>query len=122
MRIIGIDNMTVGELVQEVDRGGRFVVFQYTISIIVLTFTNPTDIHFVRSGEGTFGRSFGPNLVSFFLGWWGFPFGFIFTIQSLFVNLNGGRDVTGDVMRALVADLREQMPEAQQPWARGRSG
>ena len=61
MKIIGIENMTVGELVEEVQKGGRFVIFQYAISIHHPQFQNPTDIHFVRAGEGTFGKAVGPT-------------------------------------------------------------
>ena len=116
MKIHGIDDMTVGELVEAVDRGGRFVVFQYAISVLILSFKNPTDIHFVRAGEGTFGKALGPTLVSLFLGWWGFPFGIFFTLESLFVNLKGGRDVTRDVMSAILADAGVRAPA--KPWER----
>jgi hypothetical protein len=120
MKIIGLDNMTVGEVVEEVNRGGKFVIFQYNISVLVMSFKNPTDIYFVRAGEGTFGKSIGPTLISFFLGWWGFPFGLIFTVESLFVNLKGGRDVTRDVMNAILADVRAGMPAPpSRPWERG---
>jgi hypothetical protein len=122
VKIVGIDDMTVGELVEEVNNGGRFVIFQYAISILVMSFKNPSDIHFVRAGEGTFGKAFGPTLVSMFLGWWGIPFGIIFTIESLYINLSGGRNVTDDVMRAILADAKAQLPaEPSQPWARGRN-
>ena len=125
MKIVGIDNMTVGELVEQVNRGGRFVVFQYAISVLVMSFKNPTNIHFVRPGEGTCGKAFGPTLASFLFGWWGFPFGIIFTIESLVVNLKGGRDVTNDVVNAILADVGALQPAAErqsQPWERGRNG
>ncbi|HEY1188409.1 MAG TPA: hypothetical protein VGE74_12225 [Gemmata sp.] len=118
MKVHGIDDMTVGELVEAVNEGGRFVIFQYAISVVVMSFKNPTDIHFVRAGEGTFGKSIGPTMVSFFLGWWGFPFGIFFTIESLYVNLTGGRDVTGDVMRALLADVDRPPARQLKPWER----
>ncbi|WP_320685400.1 hypothetical protein [Gemmata algarum] len=107
--------MSVRELVDSVERGGRFVIFQYAVSVVVLSFKRPTDIHFVPPGEGTFGKSVGPTLVSLFLGWWGFPFGIFFTIESLFVNLRGGRDVTGEVMRAILADAGRAPAK---PWER----
>lgn len=121
MKVVGIDGMTVGELVEAVDRGGRFVVFQYAISLLVVSFKNPTNIHFVRAGEGTFGKSFGPTLASVALGWWGIPFGIIFTIESLVINLRGGRDVTDDVMRSIMADMGHRAPAPPaQPWERAR--
>lgn len=117
MKIKGIDDMTVGELVAEVSQGGRFVIFQYAISLLIVSFKKPTDIYFVRAGEGTFGKSIGATLISFFLGWWGFPFGIIFTIESLYINLRGGRDVTNDVMNSILKDVPRSAPE-RRPWER----
>ncbi|WP_256364380.1 hypothetical protein [Nostoc piscinale] len=39
--------------------------------------------------------------MSLFLGWWGIPWGIIYTIQSVVTNLQGGKDVTPQVMSAL---------------------
>lgn len=101
MKIVGLGDMTFGELQFEIDRGGKFVIFEYCVSIVVLTFKNPTDVYFIRGGESAFSRSFGFSLVSFVLGWWGFPWGPIYTISSLATNLGGGKDVTTEVLQAL---------------------
>ena len=50
-KIRGIEGMKNGELDFEIQRGGKFVLFQYCISIIVLTFRRPSDIYFLRQGE-----------------------------------------------------------------------
>ncbi|AMV28133.1 hypothetical protein VT84_27250 [Gemmata sp. SH-PL17] len=118
MKIVGIDGMTVGELAEEVNNGGKFVIFQYAISLLVVSFKNPTDIHFIRAGQGTFGKSIGPTLTSLVLGWWGIPFGIFFTIESLFINLSGGRDVTNDVMNSILSDMHTQSAPPRQPWER----
>ena len=39
------------------------------------------------------------------LGWWGFPFGVIYTPMSIFTNLRGGKDMTAEIM-ASVAKLK----------------
>ena len=41
------------------------------------------------------------TLLSLLLGWWGIPWGPIYTIQSLWVNLKGGRDVTQEIMPSM---------------------
>ena len=122
MKIIGIEGMTYQELFDEVDRGGRFVIFQYALSFLVISLKRPTDIHFLRANEGSFGKAIGPTIICFLFGWWGFPFGIIFTIESLFVNLKGGRSVTQEVMASLMADVAPE-PEAapEKPWQRGRA-
>ena len=39
------------------------------------------------------------TLVSLVFGWWGFPFGLIYTPMALITNLSGGRDVTALITR-----------------------
>jgi hypothetical protein len=39
--------------------------------------------------------------LSAFLGWWGIPWGPIYTIQSLSKNISGGKDVTDQVLASL---------------------
>ena len=46
-KIRGIESMKHGELDFEIQRGAKFVLFQYCISVIVLTFRRPSDIYFV---------------------------------------------------------------------------
>ncbi|WP_206026264.1 hypothetical protein [Roseimicrobium sp. ORNL1] len=103
MQIIGIENMTGQELANELDRGGRFVIFKYTLSVIVMTFNRGSDIYFVRGGEGTFGKGAKYTLLTMLCGWWGIPWGPIFSIGSLFTNLTGGKDVTHEVLAVLQA-------------------
>lgn len=101
MQIIGIENMTGQELAHELDRGGRFVIFKYTLSVIVMTFNRGSDIYFIRGGEGTFGKSISFTLLTMLCGWWGIPWGPIFSIGSLWTNLTGGKDVTHEVLAVL---------------------
>ena len=93
--------MTPDVLSVELQRGGRFVIFLFCISIVLLTFKRPSGIYFIRAEEGTFGKSIGFTLISLLLGWWGFPWGPIYTVQSLINNLRGGQDVTQDVIASL---------------------
>ena len=51
MKIIGIEGMTVQQVQDAVSRGGRFVIYQYCFSIIVMTFRRGSDIHFVPPGK-----------------------------------------------------------------------
>lgn len=101
MHIKGLEGVSADQLKSEVSRGGRFVTFDYCISIILMTFRRSLEIHFVGAGEGTVSKSIGYSLTSFVLGWWGFPWGPIYTIGSLTSNFCGGRDVTGEVLAFL---------------------
>ena len=40
-------------------------------------------------------------MISLVFGWWGFPWGFIYTPMALYTNLKGGKDITKDILIAL---------------------
>ncbi len=99
----GIDNLTMQELHDELSRGGRFVIFDYCFSVLVMTFRRSSDVHFIRAGEGTFLKALPFTLVSLLFGWWGIPWGFIYTPIAIFTNIAGGRNVTTRVLSVLSA-------------------
>lgn len=98
MAIKGIEGISAEQLIQEVQRGGRFVYFEFCVSLLLITFKRPTNIYYLRPGESAFGKSIPFTLISLVGGWWGFPWGPIYTIASLSTNLNGGKDVTPQIM------------------------
>lgn len=100
-KIRGLENMSKDELNFELQRGGRFVLYYYTVSVVVMTFRKGSDIFFLHSGESAAKKGLPFTLISLVAGWWGIPFGPIFTIQSLWVNLRGGKDVTATVVASL---------------------
>jgi hypothetical protein len=101
MNIIGIEGMSLEQLNAEYAKGARFVIYEYCISICLLTFRRSSDIYFIPAGQGSFSRGLGFTVLSLLLGWWGIPWGPIFTIAALATNLGGGRDVTREVMNSL---------------------
>jgi len=109
-KIRGIEGMRAGEVDFEIQRGARFVLFQYCISIIVLTFRRASDIYFLRQGDSALTRGLPFTLLSLVAGWWGIPWGPIYTIQSVYNNSRGGIDVTHSVLESLGAG--EAAPKA----------
>jgi hypothetical protein len=101
MKIKGIEEMTGYELNAELQRGGKFVIYQYCISMIILTLKRPCDIYFVKESENAIVKGIGFTLISLLLGWWGIPWGPVYTIQSLITNFRGGKDVTSEVVAFL---------------------
>jgi hypothetical protein len=77
------------------------VVFEYCISLLIMTFKRTSGPHLIRPGEGTFGKSLPWTLVALFFGWWGVPWGLIYTPAAIIKNLSGGRDVTFELLAAL---------------------
>ena len=101
MKINGVDNVTYDQLADELQRGAKFVVFHYTISVFVVTFRRRSDIYFIRSGESAVSKGLGFSAISLFAGWWGIPWGPIFTIASFWTNFSGGENVTAGVVQSL---------------------
>ena len=101
MNIRGIENMSRDQLQHEIEPGGRFVIFQYCISIVVLSFKRVSDIRFIKGDESAFRKGAAYSLISLLLGWWGIPWGPIWTISSVITNCRGGRDITPQVVQAL---------------------
>jgi hypothetical protein len=94
MQINGLDKLTPSELDRELAAGGRFVFYEYCISALLVTFRRPSAIYFLKSGNEGILRGLPYSLISLFLGWWGLPWGIIYTPLTLVTNFTGGCDVT----------------------------
>ncbi len=101
-KIIGVDGMTREDLVRHLERGGRFVIFQYVVSVLVMTFRRSSNIYYVAPGESAAAKGVGWTLLTLVVGWWGVPWGFIYTPMAIFKNLSGGIDVTREVAAELL--------------------
>ncbi len=101
MEIKNIEGLTTDQINRELESGGKFVVYQYTISILVMTFRRSSDVYFIRSGESATVKGLGFTFLSLILGWWGIPWGPIYTIGSIFNNLSGGKDVTSEIIQSV---------------------
>src|SRR5207237_6566256 len=103
MRIHGLDGLSPDERDRRLAADGRFVFFEYCISFIVGTIRRPSPVYFLRPGEVGVLRGLPYTLLSLVLGWWGVPWGLIYTPLTLLTNLTGGRDVTTEVRTLLRA-------------------
>ena len=98
MAIKGIENLSNDEINAALRQGAKFVVFQYCISVVVMSFKRSSDIYFIQPGTGTAGKAAPWCVLSLLLGWWGIPWGPIWTIGTVAKNLGGGLDVTSQVV------------------------
>jgi hypothetical protein len=101
MKIVGLAGMDGHQLADELQRGAKFVVYQYCVSALVVTFKRPSDIYFLRAGESAVGKGLPFTALSLVLGWWGIPWGPIHTIGSVVTNFQGGKIVTQEVLATL---------------------
>jgi hypothetical protein len=102
MEIKNIQGLKVTEIKQLVNQGARFVIFPYTISLILMTLKRNSSIYFIRPGESSLKYSYGHVGVNLILGWWGIPWGPIYTIGSAYRHIVGGKDVTQIVLSELI--------------------
>jgi hypothetical protein len=108
MEIKNIEGLSVSQIKAMVQDGGKFVYFPYTISVVLATFKRASSIYFVKPGEKSIKHSYKHVLANGVLGWWGIPWGPIYTIGCIYHQASGGKNVTNDVM----AHLIQHDPEA----------
>jgi hypothetical protein len=103
-KIVGLEQIkSGGELQQELQQGGKFVMYQYCISVLILTFKRSSNVYFIRHEENAIVKGLPFTLLSLVLGWWGIPWGPIYTVQSVWVNFQGGKDVTKEVFSSMMS-------------------
>ena len=101
MKILKPEGLSVEQLRQEVKKGAKFVLFYYTVSLLVVTFKRPTDIYFIPAGESATSKGLAWTGLTAVAGWWGIPWGPIHSVSSIVNNSKGGKDVTKEVMNSL---------------------
>ena len=97
MKLESLEDWTIREIEDDIDEGGKFVVFTYAISLVLITFKRPSCIYYIPSTCRSISDGWKYAIISLFLGWWGIPWGPVYTIQSLWYGFCG-KDVTDDVM------------------------
>jgi hypothetical protein len=97
MRVLGIDGLDYERLEWELERGGRFVFFEYCISLVLVSLRRPGAVWYLPPGHKGWDLRLIYSLPSVIFGWWGIPWGLVYTPLTLINNLGGGCDVTEQV-------------------------
>jgi len=118
MKIKNAENLSAEQLQEEVNRGGRFVQYQYAVSFIVATIKPETGVYLIRKGESAVKKSIFFTILSFLFGWWGIPFGPTHTIAAIRTNLRGGKDVTDEVVATIAGHILFREAEKRKAKAR----
>lgn len=53
MIIKGIENMDGGNIMSQIQQGGKFVIYTYCFSVVLMTFRRSSGIYFIKAGEGS---------------------------------------------------------------------
>ena len=105
------DNFSLDELRNEIQNGGRFIVFPFCISLIfAVTLKRFSSAIFFKNGESILKFKSKYNLISYIFGWWCIPWGPIQTITNIRINNSGGMDITDDIL----LNITEQALEAKE--------
>lgn len=120
MKIKNAENLSAEQLQEEVNRGGRFVHYQYVISFIVATIKPDTGVYLIRKGESAVKKGAFFTILSLLLGWWGIPSGPKKTFAALRINLRGGKDVTDEVMATVAGHILFREAEKRKAKAKAR--
>jgi hypothetical protein len=110
-QIRGIEGLTSEQLEKELAAGGRFVFFEYCISLLVLTLRRPSAIYFLKGDQSGLVHGLRYSVLSLLLGWWGVPWGIFYTLLTLLNNLSGGCDITAEVRAMLHLPSPGSSPE-----------
>jgi len=106
MKMKGTEGLSAADMQLEVDKGARFVHFAWTVSLLLFTLKRSSDVYFIRAGENAVAKSLPYTIITVLLGWWGFPWGPKYTIDSLRTNIRGGREVTDEVMSVIAGYMQ----------------
>ena len=90
-------------VVDQVMDGTRFVTIPFVFSIVILSFKRHIGgVHEVRTGEFPIGGLAKAAVVTALFGWWGFPFGILWSLLTIFYLWRGGRDQTFEILKNAV--------------------
>ena len=89
MKVNGIEGLSLEEMQSLVQQGAKFVMYEYAISILIMTFKRSSDVYFVKADENAIVKGLGFTAISLLFGWWGFPWGIIATPIQVTRNLGG---------------------------------
>lgn len=96
-------NLSIEEIITDINKGGKFISYGYCISIVALIFRLTSSPHFIKSTEKPSKYRLKYNILSLLLGWWGLPWGPIYTIDMLRLNLKkGGIDITEEILEKII--------------------
>lgn len=102
MQIKNIDGLSVAEIKTIINNGGKFVFFPYTVSVVLATFKRASSIYLIRPNETSIKYSYKHVLTNVVAGWWGLPWGPVYTIGAIVQHCKGGKDVTDVIMSELL--------------------
>lgn len=107
MHIRGAEHLTPAQLQAALQTGSRVVYFEYCLSFLLATWRGYSGLFLLEPGTRGWLRGLPYTLLTLLFGWWGLPWGVVYSLKALATNLSGGRDVTAQVRDWLSAQSAE---------------
>ena len=101
LAIRGLGGLAGADLERALAAGGRFVFYEYCISLLAVTLRRPSSVYYLPASSWGIARGLPYVFLSLLLGWWGIPWGIVYTPLAVATNLTGGCDVTAQVCSRL---------------------
>ena len=86
--------MSTTQLAAAAAQGCRLVTYEYCISLIIVTWRRQSRVYLLAPDQLGLWEAAPYLLLTMFLGWWGLPWGLIYTPLALLTHLAGGRDAS----------------------------
>ena len=98
---VELQNLSIEEIKEELSKGGKFVTYSWTLSVILMTYKRPANkIYFLKHNDSAIKFGWPYLLLSLILGWWGIPWGPIYTVQAIYQSFTG-IDVTDEMIKSI---------------------
>jgi hypothetical protein len=75
MKIGSVEGMSTEQIRFELQRGAKFVLFQYCVSLVLITFRRASPVYFIPAGQNALAKGLPWTLLTLVGGWWGIPWG-----------------------------------------------
>jgi len=96
-------------LVAEVMAGRRFVTYPFVISLLLISLKrNMGGMRVVATSQWPVAPIFWAAILTVLFGWWGFPWGLLWSPLALFYLWIGGRDSTKEILTAEIGSADAQ--------------
>ncbi len=106
-----LSELTNFELLTSLSRGAKIIQFQYCFSFIFLTLTRQSPLFLKNPKEGVGALGLKYAIISLLFGPWSIPWGPLRALQSLIIDLRGGRDMTSSVVALMKLNLKKSPKE-----------
>jgi hypothetical protein len=105
------DESVLADVLQaRVAAGARLVRFESCMSLLLFTIRRQSPVYITTSWQERYLRGLGYSLVTVLLGPWAVPWGLIWTVWAIWVNLTGGVDETDQLLAELTAATQQPNP------------